>query len=487
MKLIAITACPTGVAHTYIAEANLKKSAKKAGVDILVETQGAVESEYIFTRDDINAADAVIIAADKVIDLSRFKGKKIFKVSVTRAAKDAAGLLTDILSGKLQPLAVESAAPAEGVERAGVATGQSVVSQLYVHLITGVNLMIPFVVAGGILIALSFSFGITAATPGDAHFSPIAKMLSDIGGGAAFALMLPILSLGISKSISGNLGIVSGAVGGMLAIHTGAGFLGALFAGFLAGYTTNLVVKYINLPKSIAGLKPILIVPLLTVLITGALMIMVIGQPVRMLLEALTLFLQGLGNTNSAIMGLMIGMMVAFDMGGPLNKTVCMFAIGLMSAGIYEPIAACMAAGMVPPLGIALATTLFRNKFTPQERETGKVTYVLGLSFITEGAIPYAVADPLRVIPAICAGSGLAGAISMGLGCASRAPHGGIFVLFIPNVITHILGYLFAITAGAVLTAVILRVIKKDVSVTVNEGVNDVIQHEKSFERSERA
>ncbi|WP_065356397.1 PTS fructose transporter subunit IIC [Kluyvera georgiana] len=470
MNIIAITACPTGVAHTYLAEANLKKNAKKMGLNILVETQGAVESEYLFTPEDIQHADIVLIAADKVIDLSRFAGKKIVQVSVTRAAKDAAGLLQDIVSGNLpgeimadsQKKATETA-PAAGEKHKWL-------SQAYVHLITGVNLMIPFVVAGGILIALSFSFGITAATPGDPHFSPIAKMLSDIGGGAAFALMLPILSLGISKSISGNAGIVSGAVGGMLAIHTGSGFLGALLAGFMAGYVTFVIAKYINLPKAIAGLKPILIVPLLSVFITGALMILVIGEPIKLLLEALTAFLANMGNTNAAIMGLIMGMMVAFDMGGPLNKTVCMFAIGLMSTGIYEPIAACMAAGMVPPLGIALATTLFKSKFTPQERETGKVTYVLGLSFITEGAIPYAVADPLRVIPAIVAGSGLAGALSMALGCASRAPHGGVFVIFIPNVITHVLGYLFAILAGAVLTALILRFIKADAPQTVLEN-----------------
>ena len=483
MRLIAITACPTGVAHTYIAEANLKKSAAKMGIDIVVETHGAVESEYHFTDEDIHNADAVLIAADKVIDTSRFKGKRIFKVPVARAAKDATGLLNNILSGALKPEVSGNMPITEGEEIPASASGKSLVSQLYIHLITGVNLMIPFVVAGGILIALSFSFGITAATPGDANFSPIAKMLSDVGGGAAFALMLPILSLGISKSISGNLGIVSGAVGGMLAVHTGAGFLGALFAGFLAGYITLAVVKYIQLPKALAGLKPILVVPLLTVLLTGSLMILVIGQPIKMLLEALTSFLQSMGNINAAVMGLMIGVMVAFDMGGPLNKTVCMFAIGLMSTGIYEPIAACMAAGMVPPMGIALATTLFKRKFTAQERETGKVTYVLGLSFITEGAIPYAVSDPLRVIPAICAGSGLAGALSMGLGCASRAPHGGVFVLFIPNVITHVLAYIFAIAAGALVTAVILREIKKDVNQTLTEGVNDVNQQEESFER----
>lgn len=470
MNIIAITACPTGVAHTYLAEANLKKNAKKIGINILVETQGAVESEYIFTQEDIKKADVVLIAADKVIDLSRFTGKKVIRVSVTRAAKDAAGLLQDIISGKLTAEVQQNASQSPTADSPPAGERNKLLSQVYVHLITGVNLMIPFVVAGGILIALSFSFGITAATPGDPHFSPLAKMLSDIGGGAAFALMLPILSLGISKSISGNAGIVSGAVGGMLAIHTGSGFLGALLAGFMAGYVTFAIVKYINLPKAIAGLKPILIVPLLSVFITGALMILVIGEPIKLLLEALTAFLANMGNTNAAIMGLMMGMMVAFDMGGPLNKTVCMFAIGLMSTGIYEPIAACMAAGMVPPLGIALATTLFKRKFTDQERETGKITYVLGLSFITEGAIPYAVSDPLRVIPAIVAGSGLAGALSMALGCASRAPHGGVFVMFIPNVITNVLGYLFAIAAGALLTAVILRFIKKDALQTIQES-----------------
>lgn len=466
MKIIAITACPTGVAHTYLAEANLKKNACKKCIPLLVETHGAVESEYIFTDDDIRQADIVLIAADKVIDLSRFHNKNIIRVSVTRAAKDASGLLDDVVSGKLQP---ERHLESGISEKPQKDTDKSLVSQIYIHLITGVNLMIPFVVAGGILIALSFSFGITAATPGDPNFSPIAKMLSDIGGGAAFALMLPILSLGISKSISGNMGMVSGAVGGMMAIQTGSGFLGALLAGFLAGYITLLIVKYINLPKSVAGLKPILIVPLLSVFITGSLMVLVIGEPIKFLLDSLTLFLQNLGNTNAAIMGLLIGMMVAFDMGGPLNKTVCMFAIGLMSTGIYEPIAACMAAGMVPPLGIALATTLFGRKFTRQERDTGKVTYVLGLSFITEGAIPYAVADPLRVIPAIVAGSGLAGALSMALGCASRAPHGGVFVMFIPNVITNVVGYIAAIAAGALLTALILRFIKKDSPETVQE------------------
>ncbi|NDL61711.1 PTS fructose transporter subunit IIC [Acerihabitans arboris] len=466
MNIIAVTSCPTGVAHTYLAEANLKKSAKKLNIPILVETQGAVESEYILSNEDIKNADIVLIAADKKIELSRFINKNIIEVSVTKAAKDAEGLLRAIVGGELTAHRLSDAGDAPA---AGQAT-RSAIGDIYVHLITGVNLMIPFVVAGGILIALSFAFGIKAATPGDPSFNPLAKMLSDIGGGSAFALMLPVLAFGISQSISGKAGIVAGAVGGMMAIHTGSGFLGALLAGFLAGYVTLLINKYIKLPKSIISLKPILIVPLLSVFITGAMMALLIGEPIKLLLGLLTTFLNSLGNANSAILGLLFGMMVAFDMGGPLNKTVCMFAIGLMSSGIYGPIAACMAAGMVPPLGIALATTLFKRKFTRQEVETGKVTYILGLSFITEGAIPFAVADPFRVIPAIVCGSGLAGALSMMLGCASRAPHGGIFVMFIPNVITNVLAYSFAIAAGSLLTALILLFIKKDVPQSLQEG-----------------
>ncbi len=462
MNIIAITACPTGVAHTYLAESNLKKAARKLGLSLRVETQGAIESKYILSPDDIAAADIVLIAADKKVDMARFQDKNIVEVPVARAARDAEGLLNAITTGELIPH--RQAAPTQEGDVVPVTHGTRWYATFYVHLITGVNLMIPFVVAGGILIALSFSFGITAATPGDAHFSPIAKMLSDIGGGSAFALMLPILSLGISQSISGKMGIVSGAVGGMMAIHTGSGFLGALLAGFIAGYVTLLIVRHIRLPQAVAGLKPILIVPLLSVLITGVLMVWLIGEPIKLLLGWLTTFLNALGQTNSAILGLLFGMMVAFDMGGPLNKTVCMFAIGLMSSGIYGPIAACMAAGMVPPLGIALATVLFRHKFSRSERETGKVTWILGLSFITEGAIPYAVSDPLRVIPAIVAGSGLAGALSMAMGCASRAPHGGIFVMFIPNVIANLAAYLLAIAAGSLLTAVILWFLKKDVA-----------------------
>lgn len=463
MNIIAITACPTGVAHTYLAESNLKKAARKLGLSLRVETQGAIESQYILSAEDIAAADIVLIAADKRVEMGRFQHKNIIEVPVARAARDAEGLLNAITGGELVPHRLETLSE-EPVP--GAAGNSLLLSSVYVHLITGVNLMIPFVVAGGILIALSFSFGITAATPGDASFSPLAKMLADIGGGSAFALMLPILALGISQSISGKMGIVSGAVGGMMAIHTGSGFLGALIAGFVAGYVTLLIVRHIKLPQAIAGLKPILIVPLLSVLITGALMVWLIGEPIKLLLGWLTDFLNALGHTNSAILGLLFGMMVAFDMGGPLNKTVCMFAIGLMSSGIYGPIAACMAAGMVPPLGIALATLLFRRKFSRSERETGKVTWVLGLSFITEGAIPYAVSDPLRVIPAIVAGSGLAGALSMAFGCASRAPHGGIFVMFIPNVIVNLAAYLLAIAAGSLLTALILGLLKKELPET---------------------
>ncbi|MGO2341694.1 PTS fructose transporter subunit IIC [Vibrio litoralis] len=460
MNIIAITSCPTGVAHTYIAEKNLIKAANSLNLDLLVETQGALDANYILSETDIKNADIVLIAADKYVDMTRFNGKKIIKVSISEAAKKANELLTKITSGELKPITcnIESSTTDSGNTSN---SKNRISSEIYTHLMSGVQLMIPFVVAGGILIALSFAFGIHAANVNDPTYNPLAKILSVIGGGSAFALMLPILALGISQSIAGKSGITAGAVGGMMAIETGSGFIGALIAGFIAGYVTVFVMKNIKLPQLLAGLKPILLTPLISVFVTGLLMYVVIGEPIKAVLDAVTVFLTGLTGVNAGLLGLIFGIMVAIDMGGPLNKTACLVAIGLMSTNVFGPIAACMAAGMTPPLGIALATTLFKDRFTQEERETGKVTYFLGLSFITEGAIPYAATDPLRVIPAIVAGSGLAGALSMLFGVESRAPHGGIFVMLIPNVITNLLMYFVAIALGALLTAVILRLVKK--------------------------
>ena len=460
MKIIAITSCPTGVAHTYIAEKNLLKAAKELDLSILVETQGALDANYVFTDTDIKEADIVVIAADKYVDMARFNGKRVINVSIAEAAKKSKVLLEKIVSGDLKPSTYQvDVSEANGSVSTNTET--RIGSEIYKHLMSGVQLMIPFVVAGGILIALSFAFGINAANPEDPTYNPLAKILATIGGGSAFALMLPILALGISQSIAGRAGITSGAVGGMMAIETGSGFLGALLAGFIAGYVTLMVVKHIKLPQVLAGLKPILITPLISVFITGLLMYVVIGEPIKTLLDAIETFLTSLNGVNAGLLGLIFGVMVAVDMGGPLNKTACLVAIGLMSTNVFGPIAACMAAGMTPPLGIALATTLFKDRFTSEERETGKVTYVLGLSFITEGAIPYAATDPLRVIPAIVAGSGLAGALSMMFTVESRAPHGGIFVMLIPNVISNLLMYFVAIALGSLLTAVILRLTKK--------------------------
>lgn len=462
MKIIAITSCPTGVAHTYIAEKNLLKAAKELELSILVETQGALDAKYVFTEADIKEADIVLIAADRYVDMARFNGKQVINVSIAEAAKKSKALLEKVVSGELKPTICRVDVTDAGADESSSTNSEiRIGAEIYKHLMSGVQLMIPFVVSGGILIALSFAFGINAATPDDPTYNPLAKILSTIGGGSAFALMLPILALGISQSIAGRAGITAGAVGGMMAIQTGSGFLGALVAGFIAGYVTLMVVKHVKLPDMLAGLKPILITPLISVFITGFLMYVVIGEPIKTLLDAIEAFLTSLSGVNAGLLGLIFGSMVAIDMGGPLNKTACLVAIGLMSTNIFGPIAACMAAGMTPPLGIALATTLFKDRFTKEERETGKVTYVLGLSFITEGAIPYAATDPLRVIPAIVAGSGLAGALTMMFAVESRAPHGGIFVMLIPNVITNLLMYFVAIALGSLLTAVILRLTKK--------------------------
>lgn len=459
MKIIAITSCPTGVAHTYIAEKNLNKAAEELNLEVLVETQGALDAKYVFTENDIKEADVVLIAADRYVDMTRFDGKAVINVSIAEAAKKAKILLERVASGELKGTVQKNQGTVTAQE--DTATEKSVGSEIYKHLMSGVQLMIPFVVAGGILIALSFAFGIHAGNPEHESYNPLAAMLGTIGGGSAFALMLPILALGISQSIAGRAGITAGAVGGMMAIQTGSGFLGALMAGFIAGYVTLACMKHIKIPDMLAGLKPILITPLISVFVTGALMYVVIGEPIKALLDSIETFLTGLSGVNAGLLGLIFGMMVAIDMGGPLNKTACLVAIGLMSTNVFGPIAACMAAGMTPPLGIALATTLFKDRFTQEERETGKVTYVLGLSFITEGAIPYAATDPFRVIPAIVAGSGLAGALTMLFAVESRAPHGGIFVMLIPNVITNLLMYFVAIAMGALLTAVILRLTKK--------------------------
>ncbi|WP_425350945.1 PTS fructose transporter subunit IIC [Methylobacterium aquaticum] len=325
---------------------------------------------------------------------------------------------------------------------------------------TGVSFMLPFVVAGGLLIALAFAFGgidaMSAANTGSLGFA-----LGEIGAKAAFALIVPALAGYIAFSIADRPGIAPGMIGGMLAANLNAGFLGGIVAGFIAGYTVSFLSRSIRLPKTLEGLKPVLILPLIGTLVTGLLMVYVVGVPVAALLAALTGWLKGMQGTSALVLGLILGGMMALDMGGPINKAAYASSAALISSGIYTPMAAVMLAGMTPPLGIALATRLFPGRFSAQEREAGTAAAVLGAAFITEGAIPFAAADPLRVIPALVAGSAVAGALSMTLGVALRVPHGGLFVLPIPNAITPVLGAVVALAVGTVITAVLVGLLKR--------------------------
>ena len=453
-RIVAITACPTGIAHTFMAAKALATAATSGGHEIKVETQGSVGAKNQLTSEEIDKADVVIIAADTHVDLARFAGKPLYQTSVGAAVKQAPRVLdsalaqpTTLTAGPAGARAAAAAAPKKGGERAGP----------YKHLLTGVSYMLPIVVAGGLTIALSFVFGIEAFK----QEGTLAAALMSIGGGAAFAIMVPVLSGFIAYSIADRPGLAPGLVGGMLAVNLQAGFLGGIASGFLAGYVAMWMRDHIKLPTNFEGLKPVLVIPLLSTLVVGLLIVYVIGEPVRVIMVELTRFLQGMGTTNALLLGLLLGGMMAVDMGGPINKAAYTFAVGLLTSDTFTPMAAVMAAGMTPPLGISLATLLGPNRFAREEREAGKAAGVLGLSFITEGAIPFAAKDPLRVIPAMVAGSAVAGAISMYFGCGLRAPHGGVFVLAIPNAVSHLGWYAVAIVAGSLVTAAALLIVKR--------------------------
>ncbi|WP_119309080.1 PTS fructose transporter subunit EIIBC [Cohaesibacter haloalkalitolerans] len=460
-RIVAVTSCPTGIAHTFMAADALKKKAAAAGHDIKVETQGSVGAKDQLSAEDIAAADVVIISADTHVDESRFAGKPIYRTSVGAAVKDAAGVIAASFSE------AETAAPAAGgaggkkmqtLEEAKAALKANR-SGPYKHLLTGVSYMLPVVVAGGLLIALSFVFGIEAFK----EEGTLAAALMTIGGGAAFKLMVPVLAGFMAYSIADRPGLTPGLIGGLLAVNLGAGFLGGILAGFLAGYVALWLRDNIKLPKALEGLMPVLILPLLSTAIVGLLMVYVIGEPVRYINESLTGMLQGMGQTNAVLLGLVLGAMMAFDMGGPVNKAAYAFSVGLLTSDTFAPMAATMAAGMTPPLGLALATFIAKNRFTEEEREAGKAAFVLGLSFITEGAIPYAAKDPLRVIPSIMIGSALTGALSMFFGCGLRAPHGGAFVLAIPHAVSNLAMYILSIVIGTAVTTALLIVLKRPI------------------------
>lgn len=447
-KIVAVTACPTGVAHTFMAAEALAEAGKAMGHAIRVETQGSVGAQDKLTEEEIADADVVVLACDIDVDPSRFAGKRIYRTSTGNALKKP----RPTLEAALNEAAIES-----GGSNAGTANKSIKEKGVYKHLLTGVSFMLPMVVAGGLLIALSFMFGIEAFE----QEGTLAAALMQIGGGTAFALMIPVLAGYIAYSIADRPGIAPGMIGGMLAANIGSGFIGGILAGFLAGYVALAVTRYIKLPSSVESLKPILIIPLIASLVTGLTMIYIIGEPVAALLSALTSFLASMDSTNAILLGILLGAMMCFDLGGPVNKAAYTFGVGLLASETYGPMAAIMAAGMVPAIGMGIASFVARNKFSAPEREAGKASFVLGLCFISEGAIPFAAKDPLRVIPACMVGGALTGALSMLVGAQLMAPHGGIFVLLIPNAITPALLYLGAIVAGSLVTGLGYAFIKR--------------------------
>ncbi|TRO24068.1 PTS fructose transporter subunit IIBC [Ectopseudomonas mendocina] len=447
-RLVAVTACPTGVAHTFMAAEALQQAALRMGLDLQVETRGSVGARNLLDDAVIASADAVLLATDIEVDTSRFAGKKVYRCGTGVALKQPQQTLEKALS-EARPLS--EAAPAEGNAASGEKSGP------YKHLLTGVSYMLPMVVAGGLLIALSFVFGIKAYE----QEGTFAAALMQIGGDAAFKLMVPVLAGYIAYSIADRPGLAPGMIGGLLASSLGAGFIGGIVAGFIAGYSAKAIARWVRLPDSLEALKPILIIPLLASLITGLVMIYIVGSPVADVLRSLTQFLDSMGSTNAILLGALLGGMMCVDLGGPINKAAYAFSVGLLASSSYAPMAATMAGGMVPPIAMAIATVLARRKFAQSERQAGKAAGVLGLCFISEGAIPFAAKDPLRVIPASIAGGALTGALSMYFGCKLMAPHGGLFVLLIPNAINHALLYLLAIVAGSLLTGVLYALIKQ--------------------------
>lgn len=453
-RIVAVTSCPTGIAHTFMAAEGLQQAAKALGHAMRVETQGSVGAQDALSDEEIAAADLVLIAADREVDLSRFAGKRLFKSGTKPAINDGQNLIRKALA---------EAGMQAGTATSGRTTEKTKATGPYKHLMTGVSFMLPFVTAGGLLIALAFALGGIYAFD-DAHKGTLAWSLFQIGAKSGFMLMVPALAGYIAYSIADRPGIAPGMIGGLVAVNMDAGFIGGILAGFIAGYGVHWINRALRLPRSLEGLKPVLILPVLGTLLVGLLMMYVIGTPVAGLLAWLTDWLRGMQGGSAILLGLLLGGMMAVDMGGPVNKASYAFSTALISSQVYTPMAATMIGGMTPPLGIALATWLFSNRFTAEERGTAGAAGVLGLSFVTEGAIPYAARDPLRTIPALILGSAVAGAISMAAGVELKVPHGGVFVLPIPNAVTHLGIYLLALLAGVAVTAVALRIVKKPVT-----------------------
>lgn len=463
-KVLAVTACPTGIAHTYMAAEALQEMAGKLGVAMKVETNGSGGVKNKLTAKEIEEAEGIIVAADKNVPVERFAGKPVIFVKVADGINKPKELIEEILSGKVPAYAGKGGSEAEGE---ATDAKESLGRQIYKHLMNGVSHMLPFVIGGGILIALAFMFDMEFA--GTAKFgsgTPLAAFFKNIGG-LAFSMMMPILAGYIAMSIGERPALMLGIVGGFLAASGGSGFFGALFAGFLGGYLILALRKVLGvLPDSLEGLKPILLYPVLGLLIMGVLMTYVINPPTAAFNQWLAGALASMSTTSKILMGFVLGGMMSIDFGGPLNKAAYVFGTASLAAAdgsavSSEIMAAVMIGGMVPPVAIALSTLLFSDKFTAKERQSGLTNFIMGLSFITEGAIPFAASDPLRVIPTCALGSAMAGALSMAFGCSVPAPHGGVFVF---GVVQNWPMYFVALAAGSVVAAVLMGFVKKSVN-----------------------
>ena len=464
-KLLAVTSCPTGIAHTYMAAEALEKAARAADCQIKIETRGSAGAKNVLTAEEIEAADCIIVAADAKVPMDRFNGKKVISCQVSDGIGKADQLVKQAMSGNVEVFHVESS------ETTTAVTGkESAAHKIYTQLMNGVSHMLPFVVGGGILIAIAFLIdGLNVdinALPADQRsnfgtITPIAAMFKNIGG-VAFGLMLPVLAGFIGMAIGDRPALALGFVGGMLAANGKSGFLGALVAGFLAGYLIVGLRKICDkLPEAIEKLAPVLIYPVVGILIMGLAMNFVVEPVMGGINTGLNNFLSGMGDSSRVVLGLILGGMMAIDMGGPFNKAAYVFGTAAIAAGNYDIMAAVMIGGMTPPCAIALATLLFKNKFTKEERDAGPTNFIMGLAFITEGAIPFAASDPLHVLPSCIIGSALAGALSMAFHCTLMAPHGGIFVF---PVVGNAVMYLVALVAGTVVSALLLGVLKKKVT-----------------------
>ena len=456
-EVLAVTGCPTGIAHTYMAAESLERKAKEMGISLKVEKNGASGIKDALTAEEIEHAKCIIVASDRQVEMARFDGKPTIQTKVANGINKAEELLREAMSGTA-PVYHASQSDKDSAESA-IDAKDSFGRQIYKHLMNGVSHMLPFVIGGGILIALAFLFDTfdPANAKNFGSGTPLSAFLMKIGG-ASFGFMLPVLAGYIAMSIADRPGLVAGFVGGLLASQGGSGFLGALIAGFAAGYLVLLVKKLVSgLPQALEGTKPVLFYPVLGVLFIGIAITFIINPPVSALNEWLMNSLQTMGTTSRVLLGLVFGAMMSVDMGGPVNKAAYVIGTGALATGEYGIMAAVMAGGMVPPLAIALCTTFFPSRFTEAERKSGITNYIMGLSFITEGAIPFAAADPIRVLPSCIIGAGTAGALSMFFECTLRAPHGGIFV--VPTIGNPLL-YLASIAIGSVVACIILAIVK---------------------------